>query len=188
MGGVETGTSNSATTESWQLSACEAALALAGKEREKAVKALKGLARNAKAAVRKRAAECLTEIGGEAAVIGLIGLLKDHNPEIRQVAVAALGVLRVRSSRGLIEDMLKSERNAEVRIMAARALGRMNNRSGLSLVVEMLDSKNERHRRLAVVALGDIIGQKFSPNQDGIKAARRYLRTQAHKWFDGDAQ
>lgn len=174
------------TVEFRQLNACEAALALMAKDRGRAHDVLKALSRAPSSVVRRRAAECLTELGDEEAVATLSHLLDDPNGGVRATAILALGLLRVHSATAVLIRRLETDRSIEVQLAAARALGRLGDRAGLTLALGLLNGKNERYRRLAVAALRDIIGQKFSRDQAGIKAARRYLEVQGEKLFSGD--
>ena len=159
---------------------------LSGKQREQAVTVLRNLAREGTPPVRSRAAECLMEIGGERAVVVLVDLLADPHPRVRQKAAAALGHLRIHSAKPALQKLLITDQQKEVRIEVARALGRLNDRSGLPMVMEMLGDTNGNQRRLAVMSLHDIIGQRFSSSQEGVESAKRYLEIQADKLLNGD--
>ena len=181
----EQSTATKGTLESRQLSACEAALALARRNRLEALRVVRGLCRSGTLSVRKRVAQCLMEMGGDEAIIGLIGLLKDPHHEVRIAAAGALGVLRAQSAKAYLERLLESDPHLDVQLAAARTLGRLQDKSGLSLVLTLLNGNDERYRRLAVVALRDIIGQRFSPDHEGIESAKRYLQVQGSKFSDG---
>jgi HEAT repeat protein len=159
-----------------QLNACEASLALAGSgQRDRAMQLLVSLARNGEPIVRIRAAECFMEIGGERAVMELMDLIGDPHPQVRIAAIGALGALRIHPASEKLFQAMKTDPEITVRIMAARALGKLGNKNGLSLVIRLLDGDDEQLARLAVMALRDIIGQRFAPTLDGIKSAKRYL-------------
>ena len=164
------------TNEFKQLAACEAAMALSAKERSEALRVLVGLSHDSGSAVRSRAAECLTELGGEVAVSTLIGMMHDIHPKVRSMAMLGLADLRVYAVKTQLGEVLNSDESVPVRIVAARALGLLDDMSGLELLRDLLVGNDERIRRLAVMALKDVIGQRFSPDQQGIKAAIRYLQ------------
>jgi len=168
-----------------QLSACESALVLAKRQKDQAGHLLIALSRDGDPMVRIRAAECLMEIGGERAVIGLMGLLDDPHTQVRITAIGALGVLRAHGARDKLLAVLKSDPEVPVRIIAARTLGRMGNRTGLLLILRLLDEDNEFYQRLAVMALRDIIGQTFSPTREGIRSAKRYLDMSLDRYLNG---
>jgi HEAT repeat protein len=173
------------TNESKQLATCEAALAMAKKQREDALRVLIGLSRDGSAAVRRRAAECLTELGGTQATAALAQLLDDANGEVRATAALALARLRVHTIRPVLIRRLENDDNVMVQIAAARALGLLGDVSGLELLMKLLEGDNERMRRIAVVALQDVIGQRFSPDQTGIQEALRYLHLRGSKLLAG---
>ncbi len=166
-----------------QLAACEAALSCARRDYNRAVKALLTLAREGDYIVRQRSAECLTEIGGKYAIVGLLDLLDDPSADVRKTAIWGLGKLRVHSAKDKIKHIFKRDEDISVRIIAARVLGRLGDKSVLTLIIRLLEEGDEYTKRLAVVALEDIIGQKFSPTRDGIKSAKRYLDANLSKYI-----
>lgn len=168
-----------------QLSACEAALVLARNDKSRALQILVSLARDGDSTIRVRAAECLMEVGGDRAVMALLDLCDDHNPKVRLTALGALGVLRIHSAGDKILHLCKTDPEIPVRVIAARTLGKLGNFSGLPLVRQLLDSNNEYYQRLAIMALQDIINQRFSPTPEGIRSARRYLEINKNKYFPG---
>jgi len=131
-------------------------------------------------------AECLTELGGEQAAVGLSNLLGDPNHRVRIAAADGLGFLNAHAIRKQLVNLMENDPHIEVRIAAARALGRLQDYGGLPMIVDMLYKGNERIQRLAVRALKDIIGQSFTPDYSGIQAAKRYLQVQGKKYFSGD--
>lgn len=173
------------TNESKQLSTCEAALAMAKKQREESLRVLIGLSRDGSSAVRRRAAECLTELGGPRATAALAQLLDDANCEVRAMAALALAHLRVHTIRPVLLRRLEQDDSVIVQIAAARALGLLGDVSGLELLMKLLEGDNERMRRIAVMALQDVIGQRFSPDQTGIQEALRYLHLRGSKLLAG---
>jgi HEAT repeat protein len=168
-----------------QLSACEAALVLARSDKTKALQILVSLAREGDPTIRVRAAECMMEIGGDRAVMALLDMCSDHNPKVRLTALGALGVLRIHSAREKIQYLCKNDPEISVRVIAARTLGKLGSYAGLPLVLQMLDSSNDYYQRLAIMALQDIINQRFSPTPEGIRSARRYLEINKNKYFPG---
>ncbi|UCE60012.1 MAG: HEAT repeat domain-containing protein [Phycisphaerales bacterium] len=125
------------------------------------------------AEVRLRAIDALACIGTYAASDALIALIRDVEPEIREKAAATLGAKRAPEAVGplrkLLEDPVPS-----VALRAAGALGRLQDTSGLQLVASTLESDSPE-TRIAVQAFGEITGHRFSTNQEGVEAARRYL-------------
>jgi HEAT repeat protein len=168
------------------LAACSAALALAKSgQKDRAAQILVAAAKNSDAMVRMRAAETLMEVGGERAVMSLLDLLDDPHPQVRFAATGAIGVLRVHSSVERLLKIMNTDSEMTVRIMAARTLGKLGNKAGLSLIIRLLDAGEEKFCRLAVMALHDIIGQKFTPTKDGILSAKRYLSVNLKKILAG---
>jgi len=168
-----------------QLSSCEAALLLYKKQKAQALRILLSLSRDGDSLVRIRAAECLMEIGDERAIIGLMDMIEDPNPQVRITAIGALGALRAHVAMEKILRALQEDAEISVRIVAARTLGKLGNRKGLTLIVKLLSDDNDFFRRLAVMALRDVIGQSFPPTQEGIKSAKRYLELTMNKYLNG---
>jgi HEAT repeat protein len=169
-----------------QLSACEAALVLSRTQKDKATQLLVSLARDGDPVIRVRAAECMMEVGGDRAVMGLLDLCADHNPKVRLTAIGALGALRIHKAIDRVLNIMKTDPEISVRVVAARTLGKFGSYVGLSLVLKMLDSNNDFYRRLAVMALQDIINQRFSPTPEGIRSAKRYLEMNKNRFFPGE--
>jgi len=166
-----------------QLSACEAALALSRKEEDSALRVLLNLSRDGDPVVRIRATECLMEIGNDRAVIGLLEVLEDPNTQVRLTAIGALGVVRAQGVREKLLEIMRMDPEMTVRIIAARTLGKLGSRDGLKMIMKLLNDENEYFRRLAVLALRDIIGQVFSLTEEGVRSARRYLEMNKHRFF-----
>jgi len=160
-----------------RLKACDAALALGSRQRDKCVALLLSLARDGDPVVRKRAVECMMEVGGQELVAALVELLKDANASVRATAAMALGVVHDRCAIPALKHALRGDIEPQVRLSAARALGRLSDRSGLPLVMELLNSRDVHLQVQAVVALSDIVGHRFGANQEGVQAARRYVQT-----------
>ncbi len=171
-----------------QLAACGAALSLIKRKDPNAMRALISLSRDNDPVVRARAAECLMEAGGQRAVIGLINLLDDPHPDVRQIAIDALGVLRAHIAMEKLETILEKDPDPKIRLKAARTLGKLGSKAGLILVIRLLDEKDEYLKRLAVRTLQDIIGKYFEPTAEGVKSAKRYLEINMHKFIDGGAR
>lgn len=124
--------------------------------------------------VRLKGVDVLTNMGTKIARHGLVVLLEDANPEVRERAVQAVGAERVSEAaatlRRLLEDPVE-----RVALRAAGALGRLGHTAGLELIEQKLETEGPQ-ARLAAQALGDITKQRFRPNREGVEAARRYLR------------
>ncbi len=170
-----------------QLAACGAALSLIKRKDPNAMRALIALSRDNDPIVRARAAECLMEAGGQRAIIGLMNLLDDNNPDVRQIAIDALGVLRAYIAMEKLETILAKDPDVKTRLRAARSLGKLGSKIGLLLIIRLLDEKDEYLKRLAVRSLQDIIGKYFEPTAEGVKSAKRYLEINMHKFIDGGA-
>lgn len=167
------------------LAGCDAALSRAKEEYDKSVQVLISLSREGNNVVRLRCAECLKQVGGDRAVIGLMDMMDDPNPEIRQAAIDALGNLRAHSASDKLEKILKTDPDIKVKLYAARVLGRLGNREGLPLVMHLLEQSDEYYKRLAAGSLKDIIGRHFAPTKDGVKSAKRYLNVNSFRFLNG---
>jgi HD-GYP domain-containing protein (c-di-GMP phosphodiesterase class II) len=124
--------------------------------------------------VRLKGVDVLTKMGTTIARHGLVVLLEDVNPEVRERAVQAVGAERVSEAaptlRRLLDDPVE-----RVALRAAGALGRVGDAGGLDLVEQKLETDGPE-ARLAAQALGDITKQRFQANREGVEAARRYLK------------
>jgi HEAT repeat protein len=106
--------------------------------------------------------------------MALVDLIKDPNPAIQIEAAETAGKLQIADAVPTLVEVLEHQ-NDEVALRAAAALGRMGNRQGLPTVLQLLrlDHKNTR---LAALALGLIVGQRFRLNNLGVKQARIYAK------------
>ncbi len=139
----------------------QAAIALASLS-QPAIEPLVNALGNGNPSVRRNAAWAIGEIRGglgadrSAAVEPLIAALSDGDSWVRVAAAFSLGEIRPREAK---EPLVAALGDAEwnVREMAARALGEMKARSGVeSLTAMLLRDENERVRRKAAWALGEI--------------------------------
>ncbi len=168
------------------LAGCDAALSRARDEYDKSIRVLISLSRIGDNVVRRRCVECLVQVGGKRAVVGLMDMMDDPDPSIREAAMDALGSLRAHSAVDRLKDSLTNDPDMRVRLRAARVLGKLGNLEGLPLVMHLLEQNDEYYKRLAAGSLKDIIGKHFAPNKDGVKSARRYLSVHSSKFCNGD--
>lgn len=137
------------------------------------------------AAVRRRAAELLGEVGDvdtQATVDGLLrAATSDEDAEVRGAAVDALDELGQAALEQLLSELtgtsgseaewvtarkfaraLKADR-PELRMAAANALGRLDDASGLQHLVEALDDEDSRVRLRACQACGTFADPRSVP-------------------------
>ncbi|MGM0447773.1 MAG: HEAT repeat domain-containing protein [Methanobacteriota archaeon] len=138
------------------------------------------------AAVRKRAAEFLGEIGEEGDQPTVDGLLRaattDDDPEVRGAAVDALDEIGEEALQQLLKELtggggdaeaewvtarkfaraLEADR-PELRMAAANALGRLDDASGLQALVGALDDEDPRVRLRAAQACGSFANARAVP-------------------------
>ncbi len=103
---------------------------------------------------KNRIADALADIGGPA-VDPLIGLLDDPDPEARQEAARALGVIGAGRAAGPLIGRLSDE-NPDVRFKAVEALGRLRSKEAVEPLIAILESRTKHLSRYAAVALGRI--------------------------------
>jgi hypothetical protein len=132
------------------------------------------LATSGDVSVRLKGVDVLTEMGTKIARHGLLVLLEDVNPEVRERAVQAVGAERVSEAAPTLRRLL-GDPVERVALRAAGALGRLGDAGGLGLVEQKLETDGPE-ARLAAQALSDIARQRFGANREGIEAARRYLK------------
>ena len=123
--------------------------------------------------VRLRAVEVLANMRTPVADQGLIALLEDPNPDIRERAVVAISGRRCRSATSALRALL-GDTVERIAIRAAGALGRIGDDSGLPTVLAALRHDGPASR-LAAKAFGDITSHEFAASQEGVEAARRYI-------------
>jgi len=138
------------------------------------------------AAVRRRAAEFLGEVGEEGDQPTVDGLLRaattDDDPEVRGAAVDALDAIGEAALEQLLKELtgggddaeaewvtarkfaraLEADR-PELRMAAANALGRLDDASGLQPLVGALDDEDERVRLRAAQACGTFADPRAIP-------------------------
>jgi len=124
--------------------------------------------------VRLRAVEVLANMRTLTSQKGLIALLEDKNPDIRERAVGALAEVRSAAAIPGLKALLNDSVD-RIAIRAAGALGKAGDKSGMSCVLAAL-RRNGPAARLAARAFGDITGHDFPSSQEGVEAARRYVR------------
>jgi HEAT repeat protein/protein-S-isoprenylcysteine O-methyltransferase Ste14 len=103
---------------------------------------------------KSRIADALADIGGPAAD-PLIGLLDEPDPEARQEAARALGLVGADRAVGPLLVKLSDE-NVDVRIKVVDALGRLRAEEAVEPLVAILESRVKDLSRVAAVALGRI--------------------------------
>ena len=169
--------------------------------RDENVERLRDALGSESAAVRRRAAEFLGEVGDaddQATVDGLLrAATEDDDAEVRGAAVDALNELGQAALEQLLSELtgtagseaewvtarkfaraLKADR-PELRMAAANALGRLDDASGLQHLVEALDDDDERVRLRACQACGTFADPRSVPalttrlNEDDDPRVRR---------------
>lgn len=125
--------------------------------------------------IRQATIPVLMHIKGQEAILSLINFLEDPNPHVRGEAAEALGMMRATEAVDHLKKLLR-DKSQEVGLHAAVGLFELGDKSGLLLIGSVLRSDSELNRR-AARALGIIVGQKFRPNAEGVKAARRYAKS-----------
>ena len=152
------------------------------------------------------AAAVLTNLNHSVGMAGLLRLLADSDPAVRENAIRNLAASR---QRGAIEAIARcindrdvrvrtaacralgelrahqfkaklydalGDKDAGVRCTAAAALGRMGDKYGLPFVAKLVTVRG-RHQYQAVRALNSITGEKFPVNDHGLSAAIRWVKS-----------
>ena len=130
--------------------------------------------------VRRATIPVLMQITGPEGVMALTDRLNDANATIQGEAAEALGQLRATQAIGDLRKLLRHN-NKEVALRAAEALGRMDDKSGLRVAARQVHGDDPLDRRAARV-LGTILGQSFRATNEGVAAARRFLKANRIKW------
>lgn len=108
-----------------------------------------------KDAVREGIAHVLGEIGNEASLNILRGLLSDANGHVRQRAAIGLGNTKdFNTTKGLLNLLSDPYRN--VQETAVKALGKVEGPEGLKEIVKILKNKDPRQRVNAMSVLGNL--------------------------------
>jgi HEAT repeat protein len=111
--------------------------------------------------VRREAVMALAKIGGEDAGLLSMGLLHDHEAEVRVAAARAVSVLRVQKALRPLLDVLAKEKNQAVVEQVLRALGQIGDADAVRAISKkaaggMLARNPVEVRVAAIAALGDI--------------------------------
>ena len=130
--------------------------------------------------VRRATIPVLMQITGPEGVMALIDRLNDANATVQGEAAEALGQLRATQAIGDLRKLLRHH-DREVALRAAEALGRMDDKSGLRVAARQVHGDDPLNRRAARV-LGTIVGQPFRATNEGVAAARRYVKANRIKW------
>ena len=130
--------------------------------------------------VRRATIPVLMQITGPEGVMALIDRLNDANATVQGEAAEALGQLRATQAAGDLRKLLRHS-DREVALRAAEALGRMDDKSGLRVAARQVHGDDPLNRRAARV-LGTIVGQSFRPTNEGVAAARRFVKANRIKW------
>jgi HEAT repeat protein/Uri superfamily endonuclease len=163
-----------ATADDEQREAAALALARFGQE---AVTPLAEMLAHGKVDTRWWAARALAEAGGEAAVLALVGVLGDPEPDVRACAALALGRLKAGEAAPALASLL-ADGSAFVASIAADALS-MVGEPAIPSLAENLEAESSHTRLLAVRALGRIkskqaIGPLFGVLEDPSYLVRYY--------------
>ncbi len=155
-----------------KLNTLSVARATAGYSKE-ARRAILGMATSSDEMVRARALEALIDVGGKAAAGTVIQALADADEDVRLAAIAAVNILDITTALPALKTRLSND-SAPVQLRAAATLGRFGDQAGLPVAMHWLEHQGE-NARLAALAYGEILGQEFRPNAEGVAAARRYM-------------
>ena len=123
--------------------------------------------------VRLKAVEALFKIGTRPARASLTTLIDDENVRIKIQAIGAAGALKMHEAQYSLRKVLQDQ-DKQLALRAAGALGKIEDDVGLSVVVKALANDDELGR-LAAQSFGEIVGQRFAANMEGLRSARRYL-------------
>lgn len=123
--------------------------------------------------VREKSVAVLAKMKSRAAKDAIVALLHDRDDSVRATAAGVAGGMQIAESYGPLRSML-TDASPMVALRAAGALGCLGDRSGLPLVTKHLERAGDE-ARLAAVAFGQIVGQRFLGNAEGVSSARRYL-------------
>lgn len=122
--------------------------------------------------VRETAIDVLMSMGNKPARATIKELLSDDEPIIREKAVIAAGLLEMVEAEHIIRKLLRDP-SKTISLRAAGALGKLGDNIGKKIVLDYLKCDGPL-TRLAAKIYGDLVGHRFSANEDGVKAARRY--------------
>ncbi|MBN1846692.1 MAG: HEAT repeat domain-containing protein [Sedimentisphaerales bacterium] len=125
--------------------------------------------------VRADTVKNLTSVGTRDAIPYICQVLNDRDYRVRSEACLALGHLRAIPAKAKLYDAL-NDPNPQVQCAAALALARMGDKYGFPQVARLVCAGGA-HQILALQALCQITGQKFSRNPRGLKEAIRWLRS-----------
>ncbi len=125
------------------------------------------------ASIRKQAIELLPLGTTKYSRMALLRLLRDSDDDVREQMVITAGAIQMVEAAHLLREAMEGP-VATIALRAAGALGRLGERDGLPLVASHLKNDGPL-TRLASVVLGEITGNRFPGNKQGIQAARRYL-------------
>ena len=115
-------------------------------------------AKDESVSVRGRAASALGQVGGEAAVGLLVGLLKDTDSSVRENAAAALGEVGGEAAVVPLVGLLK-DADSSVRKSAAATLGHVGGEAVAAPLVGLLMDADSFVRQRAAEALGHVGGE-----------------------------
>jgi HD-GYP domain-containing protein (c-di-GMP phosphodiesterase class II) len=133
------------------------------------------LSTSADVEVRLKALEVLAQLNTPATRDALMAMLHDPHRGVRLRSVLAMGANKITEAAPTLRKLL-NEPDAEVGLSVAGALGQLDDWSGIVLVIRLLE-EDGAHVQLAVRALSQITGHRFSTSREGIESARRYLAT-----------
>jgi HEAT repeat protein len=103
--------------------------------------------------VRRRAAESLASIGGEAAVVGLVQGLSDPIEQVRLAAVRGVRELDPAFATADLARLVLEDPMYEIRVQAARGLGTTGDPEVLKILENALEDPNEFVRAAAANAI-----------------------------------
>ncbi len=111
--------------------------------------------------VRREALAALAKIGGEDAGLLSMGLLDDHEADVREAAARTLSALKVQRAVRPLLDLLAREKEQAVVEQVLRALGRIGDPGAVPVISKkaaggLLARNSTEVRVAAIAALGDI--------------------------------
>ncbi len=113
--------------------------------------------------VRAAAATAIGKVGTAEEGKSLIPLLADESATVRNRALQAIGVLRVRDAGPALREMFEQNRRRELGTRVLASLSRIGDPAQADLFRELLSSNDPEQRRLAVEGLGRIADASTLP-------------------------
>lgn len=125
--------------------------------------ALVAATQDPEADVRAAAATAIGKVGTAADGKALVPLLADDSATVRNRALSAIGVLRVRDAGPALREMFEQNKRRELGGRVLASLSRIGDPAQGDLFRELLSSTDPEFRRLAVEGLGRIADPSTLP-------------------------